>query len=795
MIVAMSSLAIGAIADPWQMTVSLDKPGAAINPGRYGLMTEEINHAYDGGLYAELIQNRSFKDDPQSPVDWSVVQHGNGTGIIALDKSDPANPSLDTSLKLTVTLASAANPVGASNSGFWGIPVKPNTQYRASFYAKSDSDSPLTASIESNSGNIVFAKGNTPNVGAGWKKYTVLLKTGAVAPSLDNRFVVSTTRPGNVWLSFVSLFPPTFNNRPNGNRIDLMEKMQAMKPAFLRFPGGNYVDPGHYMWKIALGPVDQRTGHPGAWGYRSSDGIGLLEYLQWCEDLKMEPLLAVTDGRGWLPADGDVSPLVQDALDEIQYVTGGTNTKWGAKRAADGHPAPYKLRYVEIGNEDFFDPLPVYEARFAKFFDAIRAQYPDLKIIATRNDIKNRRPDIVDDHIYASAADMFRASHNYDFYDRTKPKVFVGEWATTEGSPTPTFRAALGDAAYLTGLERNSDVVTMSSYAPLLVNVNPGARQWGTNLIGYDALNSFASPSYYVQTMFNHNVGTNVLPVEVTGPGVALPSVAPHGGIGVGTWQTQAEFKDARVTRGTDTLLQSDFTKGDSGWNESLGTWSVRDGVLAQSSDKQFPNALAGDPAWTDYTYSVKARRLSGAEGFLIFYHALDDNNLSWLNVGGWGNKRTAFQHIVDGTKYDFGPSVDMTIADNRWYNIRIEVAGRHVKAYIDDALVVEADENPSAPITPLFVSAVYDKPAQTTILKVVNTDPLPQQIAIQLAGATSVSKNATGEMITGQPDDMNSIENPTKDVPHSISISNAAKEFTHEFPGNSVTVLRIKSK
>jgi alpha-L-arabinofuranosidase len=317
--------------------------------------------------------------------------------------------------------------------------------------------------------------------------------------------------------------------RPNGNRIDLMQRMAGLDPSFLRMPGGNYLEGNtiaeRYQWKQTIGPIEQRLGHPGTWGYRSDDGLGLLEFLEWCEDLGMQPLLAVwagyaLDGNHVTPGP-DLAPYVQDALDETQYVTGATTTTWGAQRAADGHLAPFPLQYVEIGNEDFFDMSGSYVGRFSQFYDAIKASYPNLKVIATDRVAfdPQHTPDLIDDHFYNTPRAMARTSNQYDNYSRTDPKVFVGEWASQEGRPTPDLNAALGDAAWLTGLERNSDVVRLEAYAPMLVNVNPGASQWPTNLIGYDALQSYSSPSYYVQEMFSRNHGDVVLPATLTTEG------------------------------------------------------------------------------------------------------------------------------------------------------------------------------------------------------------------------------------------------------------------------------------
>jgi alpha-N-arabinofuranosidase len=306
-----------------------------------------------------------------------------------------------------------------------------------------------------------------------------------------------------------------------------MELLGAMKPRFLRMPGGNYLEGdtfrGRFAWDRTLGPLDQRAGHQGPWGYRSSDGLGLLEFLEWCEDLKMQPVLAVFAGyvlRGdYIDDPVPLGGFVKDALNEIEYVTGDTSTKWGAQRAKDGHPKPFALTYVEVGNEDGLDRSGSYEKRFPPFYDAIRAKYPKLKIIATGK-VKSRVPDVLDDHYYRSPEAMEGDVSHYDSYSRTGTKIFVGEWATrvgpwnkTYGEPTPNLGDALSDAAWLTGLERNSDVVVMQCYAPLFVNVSPGARQWEPNLIGYDALSSYGSPSYYAQKMFSNYVGNRIVPI------------------------------------------------------------------------------------------------------------------------------------------------------------------------------------------------------------------------------------------------------------------------------------------
>jgi len=565
-------MAAGLNAQVPKITLDLTKATTAVSPMLYGLMTEEINHSYDGGLYAELIRNRIFKDNKTSPEGWSLVKNNPSSEasikLIAAEEQVPneerrnaINGALSTCLRLTVEKADGR--VGIANEGYWGIPVKPSTTYNASFYIKGTDRSepprwpwepkpdkpsppvienntagPITVSIESNDGKTVYASG-TINLAKSpyWKKYELKLTTASnIEPTTNARFVIATDRVGQYYFNLVSLFPPTFKNRPNGNRPDLMQMMADMKPKFLRFPGGNFLEgpmfADAFPWKQTLGPLEQRPGHKGSWGYRPTDGMGLLEFLLWCEDVGAEPLLAVYAGYSLSGDHVDGGPLlnpyVEDALKEIEYVMGDTKTYWGAKRAADGHPAPFKLKYVEIGNEDWFDRSGSYDGRFRQFRDAIEKKYPQLICISTIADaqypklkvITGKKPVVLDEHYYRNTWEMWANASQYDNYDRKGAKIFVGEWATREGKPTTNLIAALGDAAWMTGMERNSDLIIMSCYAPLFVNVNtatptaPKAWQWDSDLIGYDALNSYGSPSYYVQKIFSQYLGNRIIPIQ-----------------------------------------------------------------------------------------------------------------------------------------------------------------------------------------------------------------------------------------------------------------------------------------
>jgi len=509
------------------LAIQVDHPTAKVSPTLYGLMTEEINFSYDGGIYAELVHDRTLDTDWQALAHWTLVARGNAVGSVSVDEKTGPSTALPRSIKLTATAATEAAPAGVQNDGYWGIPVRPSTAYTGSFYAKTESAGiPVTVSLVNDQTGEIAATTTVTGIASDWKQYNFTLKTGQLSPSANNHLLLTIPRPATVWFDLVSLFPPTYQNRVNGNRIDLMEKLAAMHPHFLRLPGGNYLEGDHiserYEWKKTIGPLVDRATHPSPWHYRSSDGMGLLEFLEWCEDLKIEPVLAVYAGYSMAQEHVDAGPAlvpyIQDALDEIEFVSGGVDTKWGAMRAKYGHPAPFPLHYVEIGNEDFFDKSGSYESRFPQYFKAIKQVHPELQLIATMP-VKSVKPDVLDEHYYMSAPDAFADANHYDKTDRNGPKIFVGEWATRESTPTPNLQAALSDAAWMTGMERNSDVVVMSSYAPMFININPGASQWTPDLIGYDALNSYGSPSYWTQVLFGNYLGSEVVPATLSGVG------------------------------------------------------------------------------------------------------------------------------------------------------------------------------------------------------------------------------------------------------------------------------------
>jgi alpha-L-arabinofuranosidase len=482
-----------------------------------------------------------------------------------------------------------------------------------------------------------------------------------------------------------------------------------------------------------------------------------------------------------------MSQWVQDALDAIEYANGPADSVWGSMRAAAGHPAPFNLKYLEIGNEN--GGFNGYVEHYRLFYNAIRAKYPEVKFVADGwDDFGAQQPDLVDDHYYDTPEWFMRHAGQYDKSDRNGPKVFVGEYAVTLNCGQGDLRGAIGEAAFMTGLERNSDVVQMASYAPLLVNLNH--RAWNPDLINFDSSGWYGLPSYYVQKLFSENRGDVYLPTEVQSP-VVTPPVA-GGLIGVGTWNTAAEFKDIQVTAPDGKVLfQSDFSGGAQGW-KLLGDgadWKVQDGALRQTAERTFIRALAGDKSWKDYTLTLKARKISGAEGFLILFHNSGDEDRTWWNIGGWGNT----QDGIEGSGgVNFKPS---HIETDHWYDIKLTVAGQHLQCWLDGKLIHDVDYLTGGEYKSLYAASATDAQSGDVIVKVVNVAAEPLETELDLSGASLTGQGSATVLTSGSPADENSLAEPTKVSPKTEAISFTGTSLKRSFPANSLTVLRLRTR
>ncbi|MGW1716305.1 alpha-L-arabinofuranosidase C-terminal domain-containing protein [Streptomyces sp. NPDC002156] len=787
----------------YAITVDPATKGAKIDDTMYGVFFEDINRAADGGLYAELVQNRSFEystadNRSYTPLtSWAV-----GGTATAVNDDGRLNARNRTYLSL-----GAGSSV--TNSGYnTGIRVEDGKRYDFSVWARADQAGTLTVSLTDAGG--VLAEAHQVEVKGGWAKYKA--RFTATRTSTTGRLTVATDN--SVALDMISLLPRD-TYKGHGLRKDLAQKIAALDPGFVRFPGGCLVNTGSmqdyseasnwerkrsYQWKDTIGPVEERATNSNFWGYNQSYGLGYYEYFQFSEDMGAMPLPvvpALVTGCGQNKAVVDEALLkrhIQDTLDLIEFANGPVTSEWGRKRAQMGHPKPFHLTHIEVGNEE---NLPnEFFARFTEFRTAIEAKYPDITIISNSGPDDsgstfdtawklNRDADVdmVDEHYYNSTNWFLQNNDRYDSYDRNGPKVFLGEYA----SGGNTFKNALSEAAFMTGLERNADVVKLASYAPLLANED--AVQWRPDMIWFNNHASWGSASYEVQKLFMTNVGDRVVPTTATGtPSVSGPI---SGAVGLSTWATTAAYDDVKVTGADGTALLSDDFSGDaSQWTHTGGgSWTVQDGQYVQT-DVAAENTMvsAGNPAWHDYDLHVKATKKSGKEGFLVAFGVKDTGNYYWWNLGGWNNTLNAVEQASDGGKSTLVSKAG-SIETGRAYDIDVKVRGRQVTLYLDGQEWGSfTDDKPAEPFRQIVTK---DAKTGDLIVKVVNAQAAQARTAIDL-GRTKVKSKAAVTTLAAAPDAVNS-ETATPVAPVRSTFTGVASKFTYTFPANSVTFLRIK--
>lgn len=518
--------------------------GKIISPDLFGLFFEDINYAADGGLYAELIQNRSFEYNPTEQKEWNplsfweYISPGYSIGRINVETTSPIHPNNPHYIVLDVEHVghevryNGETGVGIKNIGFDGIVIKAGEKYNLALFARQLSQEPiiLSVSLQSPSGKTKYAENTLTTSSKDWKKYTTSFTPTESSDSAS--IVILATTKGKLALDVISLFPEnTFKNRPNGLRADLAQMLADMKPKFIRFPGGCLAHGdglgNMYRWKNTIGPIEQRKEQRNIWGYNQTAGLGYYEYFQFCEDIGAKPLPVLpaavccqNSGGTWriggtgqkaLPLD-EMKDYVQEVLDLVEWANGPTTSTWGAKRAAAGHSTPFNLQYIGIGNEDKI--TPEFEERFKMIYKAIKEKHPDLTVIGTAgpfhsgedfnkgwklsNDLKIS---IVDEHYYCPPEWFIANQHRYDTYKRNAAQVYLGEYASWGNK----MRNAISEAAYMTSLERNGDVVWLASYAPLLAKKD--FTQWKTDMIFFDNVRICPTPNYYVQKMFSTNHG------------------------------------------------------------------------------------------------------------------------------------------------------------------------------------------------------------------------------------------------------------------------------------------------
>jgi len=783
------------------INVNTDSPGFKVSPDLYGIFFEDINHAADGGLYAELVHNRSFEDNGNEPVHWKC--YGNATMKLV---DDHLLNSVQKHAVEVVFDGTVDNPSGIGNEGFWGINVVKGRTYRLSFWAKGKLKGGLKAYLGSNNGKKIFASADIAEKITGkWTKYSAEFTATENDPKAC--LWITSDGSGKVYLDVVSLFPPTFKDRENGMRPDLANMLYDLHPKFMRFPGGCFVEgqdapENAFHWEKTVGPIEERPGHDNVnWRYRTSDGMGFHEMLQLSEDLNAKPLYVVNVGiwhGGFTPVDS-IQPWIDECMNALEYANGPVDSKYGAMRAENGHPEPFNIEYLEIGNENNQpwenSQSDHYYDRFRLFKEAVLAKYPNMHIIGDLVAWGDDNPkwgseescELLDEHYYRNPAWFAEAFSKYDTYERGKHDIYVGEYAVTQGfGKDGNLNAALGEAVYMMGIENNSDVVKLASYAPIFANVND--RRWSPDMIQFDGTHAYGTPSYYVQKMMADNVGTRKLDVSVDNP---YPyeecdvKVKPNTfQLGAATWATQATFKYAGLETNNGAKFEDPHIQ------KISGEWAENGDEITQKSGHEGAVAVAGQKITADeYTFNVRARKDSGREDFMIVFNYVDRNNYCWVNFGGWNNTQHGVEQIQHGNKSQLATTPG-SVETGRWYDVRLHVVGDSIYASLDGKQIFATKLKPDTKAG-IFSTASLDENNGEVIVKIANTGNSATTASIDLKGYTA--KDAKVIRLSSKSGmDENNLGAPTNVYPQTAGAIVSQGRVSVDVPAYSLNIVRI---
>lgn len=795
----------GTDENPYTVNIDASDRSKKISDTMWGLFFEDINSSADGGLYAEMVQNRSFEmNDPL--YSWKILsQHSKVQSIGGMNENNPHYMALIPNETI-------------ENDGYMGMSIKAGEKYNFSMYVMSgNSMGEFEVSL---GGDTIIVKSENAEDGI-WEKVEGVL----MPKETTDKAVLRIKNVGEPcsYIDVVSLIPED-TYKGHGLRKELMEKLEEMHPSFLRFPGGCAVE-GRTMdeawnWKDTIGDVSERKEMINIWDtdgtYKMTYGLGFYEYFQMCEDLGMEPVPilncgmacqvrsgSATDEEYLVPMD-ELQPYIDDALDLIAFANGTDESNpWTKKRIEMGHKEPFNMKYIGIGNEQYGE---IYFERYNEFAKQIHEKYPDINLVTTSgtassgtgNDLawnwansNQELADLMDEHYYENP-DWFRQhAYRYDNYRRdTNTKVFLGEYA----SKGNTWYNALSEAAFMTGLERNADVVKMASYAPMFAKY--GNVQWAAaNMIWFNNDDYVLTPNYYVQSLFSNNRGDYSFTTDVKMNGIEKDGTL-RGGVVLGSWGTHNEFKDISVRQGeTEIKLNPEYE----GWHIGNGDWSVNEeDAFVQSSDS------TGSTSWfemendSNYTVTLKAKKTAGGEGFQVGVAAEDGQNYYRVNIGGWGNTTAKVQRIVNGVSAETGNVAEQSyvgnvhINDNEWYDVKVEVSDYEIKAYLNGEFIcsyVKPQE-----YGPVYASSVYKSTTGEIIVKVVNTLGGDANVGINVNGANVSDSIAEVTLMSGDTSLENSLENKNAIVPKNSEITNASNEFTYNAPANSLSVITLKT-
>lgn len=832
----------------------------SISDNLYGIFLEDINHALDGGMYAELVKNNSFEYGSAASNGnkhgWSTTDPTGQLLIFdIMDGTEDKSYLHEQNIHYT-RLTNASNEYqGIYNKGYLaGMSITPGDVYNLSLYAKTTSYSgQIRITLRSDDGTIYAQDYITP-AGSNWSKYNLTLTptTNQGTDAVTLQLVVEITQ-GSIDLDMISLMPAE-TYKGTAIRKDIGEMLEALNPSFLRFPGGCVVEgrdaESIYSWKDSIGngaslTVDGVTtvgdiavrpqgrsiwqgtdAHP----YYTTYGIGFYEFFELCEVLDCMPVPVLNAGMTcpiqsakYQVFDTDSEEFkqcVQDALDLVEFCRGGADTTWGSVRIAMGHKEPFALKYVGIGNEQWQTEYFEHYRLFVEAFNEAAAANPQLfegiELIVANGpasgdrfgwnymkdcgDFGDKLTTLVDEHYYEAPSFFFANTHRYDSYDRdSQAAVFLGEYAAQSN----TLEAALAEAAYMTGLEKNADIIEMACYAPLFGNQTQ--TQWAPDLIWYNSDMAYGSVNYYVQQLFSQNKGVTNLPTTLESSEYTS-KVTLSGKAGLGSWMTSVAYDNLTITDNATgkvlyacdfedkSVLEKDFAIQE-------GDWEIKDGRLYQYNISAPSNANTGDAlyfgdkSWTNYTLTVEGEILEGPEGFLIPVCVADANNTIFWNIGGWGNSLACLQIVKEGSKSGqiSGTVKNMKLSHNKKYTIKMVVDGNHIMGYLNDMKYLDYTvEAPSS----LYETASVDANGDI-ILKIVNPTDTTAYFSTTLKDFDASAYECMAELTTLAGETLgstNTYETPDKMVPVTGTLE-IAPEFNYEAPKYSLSIIRIRKK
>lgn len=780
----------------------------------FGIFFEDINHAADGGLYAEMVQNRSFEFDTidnrnyHALYAWKKVEQGDLCAEISVNTKEPfckKNPHY-IHLKASGKAAKeefckkdrAQSFAGICNQGFNdGMEIKQNEDYFFTCYAHTvdgkkhqlgiflvDADFDKEMDLSQNQKNTVLGSAVLDVDGESWSKYEIVIQ--AKKASHTGRLVLTLFEEGEIALDFVSLFPKhTFCGRKNGMRADLAEILLEMKPKFMRFPGGCLVHDGSldadardsmYRWKNTIGPVECRPARRSNWGYNQTLGLGFFEYFQFCEDIKAKPLPVLPGGydphhKRAVPIE-ELKPWIQDALDLIEFANGDESTEWGKKRAEMGHPAPFGLEYLGIGNEEVGD---AFFERYPYFHRAIKEKYPEIKLINTASPFcagteyekgwksaRECKSDLIDEHYYMAPEWFLAHHHRYDDFSKNDPKVFLGEYASWGN----TWWNALVEASYMIGLERNAKAVGLACYAPLFANVS--YVNWRPDMIWFDQYRTYRTPNYYVQKLFMNYQGTRRLGIEAKNLGdIEKTPNFMAGEIHFKGNTAKVEFSDIFVEN-TETGKKQQFENC----------------IIEENSEKNL-----GNFGLEHYRISCKAKEITGVQGFTIQFGFLDEQNCYQVTFGGWQNLDLFVTRKINGKGCDLTEGW-FEVEKGRIYDICIDVSPEKIMVSIDgnQYLCTELKETM---IEPLYYGASLDEKEGCVIIKAANLKEKAFDAEVVLEGC-GVPRRVIAHTIAAEPEKENNFEQPFGVSPTEKELPSGKRSWEYIFAPMSLTIFQV---